>query len=44
MIKFVVILLAVLGNAYSIFLKVLRYRSANNPVPANVADIYDAET
>ena len=44
MIKFIVILLAVLGNAYSIFLKVLRYRSANNPVPANVADIYDAET
>ena len=44
MIKFVVILLAVLGNAYAIFLKVLRYRSANNPVPANVADIYDAET
>ena len=44
MIKFVVILLAVLGNAYAIFLKVLRYRSANNPIPANVADIYDAET
>ncbi len=44
MMKFLIIFFAIIGNAYSIFLKVLRYRSANNPIPANVADLYDAET
>ena len=44
MIKFIIILLVILGNAYAVFLKVQRYRSANNPIPANVADLYDAET
>ncbi|MBQ8496132.1 MAG: M48 family metallopeptidase [Clostridia bacterium] len=44
MLKFIIILLALLGEGYAIFLKILRYRSANNPTPANVADIYDAET
>lgn len=44
MIKFIVILFAVLGELYSVFLKIVRYRSANNPIPANVSDLYDAET
>lgn len=39
-----VILLSVLGAAYTTLLNVVRYRSAGNPIPANVADVYDAET
>lgn len=39
-----VILLALVGSAYSIFLNVVQYRSANNPTPANLSDVYDAET
>ena len=27
---------------YNLFLSVLRWRSARNPIPANVADVYDA--
>ncbi len=38
----VVILCAV--YLYGLFLNVVRYRSARNPVPENVADVYDAET
>ena len=44
MLKFFIILLVLLGEGYSVFLKIVRYRSAGNPTPANVADIYDAET
>lgn len=44
MIRCVVILLSVLGAAYTTLLNVVRYRSAGNPIPANVADVYDAET
>ena len=29
---------------YNLFLSVLRWRSARNPIPANVADVYDAGT
>ena len=29
---------------YRLFLDVIRYRSARNPVPGNVADVYDADT
>ena len=43
-IKITVMLLAALGSLYSIFLNIARRRSANNPTPANVADVYDAET
>ena len=38
----VIILCAV--QIYRLFLDLLRYRSARNPVPGNVADVYDAET
>lgn len=43
-IKIGVILLAVIGSLYSLILSIVQYRSANNPTPANVADVYDAET
>ena len=29
---------------YQLLLSILRYRSARNPIPANVADVYDTET
>ena len=38
----VIILVAV--YLYSLFLDILRYRSAHNPMPGNVADVYDADT
>ena len=38
----VIILIAV--YLYSLFLDIIRYRSAHNPMPENVADIYDANT
>ena len=44
LIKIGVILLAVIGSLYSLILSIVQYRSANNPTPANVADVYDAET
>ncbi len=42
--KMLIILLAVLGCIYGLLLKIVELRSANNPTPANVADIYDEET
>ena len=38
----VVILWAV--YLYGLFLDIVRYRSARNPIPQNVADVYDTET
>ncbi len=43
-IKLLIILCAVLGSAYKLILEIVRYRSANNPIPENVSDVYDAET
>lgn len=43
-VKISVMILAALGSLYTIFLNIVRRRSANNPTPANVADVYDAET
>lgn len=43
-IKVSVIVLAALGSLYAIFLNVVRRRSANNPTPESVSDVYDAET
>lgn len=43
-IKITVIALALLGGLYNIVLDVVRRRSANNPTPEKVADVYDAET
>lgn len=42
--KIIVILLALLGTLYALVLNIVKYRSANNPTPANLADVYDAET
>lgn len=42
--RWIVLLLALIGGAYSVVLEILRYRSANNPTPQSVADVYDAET
>ncbi len=39
--KFGVIAVAVLGCLYTLILNAVRYRSANNPTPPNVADVYD---
>ncbi|MBO5109088.1 MAG: M48 family metallopeptidase [Clostridia bacterium] len=44
MIKWTVLLLVILSHVYYGVLEIVRYRSANNPTPANVADVYDAET
>lgn len=42
--KLAIILIAVLGSLYSLILNIVQYRSANNPTPANVSDVYDSET
>ena len=42
--KLIFILCALLGGAYSIVLNIVKYRSAENPTPESVADIYDSET
>ena len=42
--KLIVLLMLTLGAAYRLALSIVRYRSAGNPIPANVADVYDGET
>lgn len=42
--KLLVLVLLVLGTAYRLALNIVQYRSAGNPIPANVADVYDGET
>lgn len=42
--KILVLAMVVLSCVYNIILNVIRYRSANNPTPESVSDIYDAET
>ena len=42
--KILVLAFVVLTTIYSILLNVIRYRSANNPTPESVSDIYDSET
>ena len=42
--KILVLALLVLGHGYRLALNILQKRSAGNPVSANVADVYDAET
>ena len=44
MMRITILLLALISGIYSVVLEIVRYRSANNPTPANVADVYDAET
>lgn len=43
-IKLTVILIVLLSTAYRIVLGIVQYRSAGNPTPANVSDVYDAQT
>ena len=42
--KLIVLLLLALGFVYRLALNIVQYRSASNPIPVNVADVYDAET
>jgi len=42
--KIAIILLAIVGSLYALILNIVQHRSANNPTPANVSDVYDAET
>lgn len=39
-----VLLMLLLGKLYRLVLNIVQQRSANNPTPDNVADVYDAET
>lgn len=41
--KLIILLLLTLGAAYRLALNVVQYRSAGNPIPENVADVYDGE-
>ena len=42
--KIGVLLLVILGCLYRVVLSIVERRSANNPTPDNVSDVYDAET
>lgn len=42
--KLLILALLTLRALYDLVLHIVQYRSANNPTPENVADVYDAET
>lgn len=42
--KTILIVCVLIKSIYSILLNIVRYRSANNPTPENLADVYDTET
>lgn len=42
--KLLFLILFTLEHLYTLVLNLVQARSANNPTPANVADVYDAET
>ncbi len=42
--KLIILAIALLQGIYGILLSLVELRSANNPTPENVADVYDAET
>ena len=44
MTKWIIILIVFIGGLYSFILNIVKHRSANNPTPENVSDVYDAET
>ncbi len=44
MIKIGILVLVLIGGIYQTILGIVRYRSAESPIPASVADVYDAET
>ena len=41
---FIVLAMLILGHLYKLVLHIVQQRSAGNPTPENVADVYDAET
>ncbi len=44
MTKWLIILVSLIGGLYGIILNIVHHRSASNPTPENLADVYDAET
>lgn len=42
--KVLILVFAALGHLYRLALQIVQQRSASNPTPENVADVYDAET
>lgn len=44
MTKLAVIILGVIGTLYGIVLNIVQHRSASNPTPENLKDVYDEET
>ena len=42
--KPIILIIVLLSTAYRIVLGIVEMRSASNPTPANLADVYDAET
>ena len=42
--KLLILLIFALSFGYRLALNIVQYRSCSNPIPENVADIYDAET
>ncbi len=42
--KLIIMLLFALQHLYQLVLNIVQMRSANNPTPENVSDVYDAET
>ena len=41
---YAILILAFVGILYNLVLSIVQHRSAGNPTPQNVADVYDAET
>ena len=44
MIKLAVIIISLIGGLYGIVLNIVQHRSASNPTPENLKDVYDDET
>ena len=44
MIKLAVIIITLIGGLYGIVLNIVQHRSASNPTPENLKDVYDDET
>ena len=41
---YAILILAFVGILYNLVLAIVQMRSASNPTPANVSDVFDAET
>ena len=42
--KWLVLIAVIFSGLYTTVLNIVRFRSANNPTPESVSDVYDAET